>query len=99
MVAAKLAEAPKATGAAGIGPNAVPEKYRNEETPTLAELGITKKTSARAQKLSALPDETFERVRSGHATFRSVSSGYSVVTFISIVFECYVSYCFYWLGD
>jgi len=34
-------------------------------TPTLADLGIDKKTSARAQKLADLPDETFEAVRLG----------------------------------
>lgn len=53
-----LAEAPKATGTAGTlrGKNAsggsvlVPPE---DETPTLADLGITKKTSARAQKLAA----------------------------------------------
>ena len=44
-----LAAAPMAKGAAGIGPNAVPERYRNDQTPTLAELGITKKTSARVR--------------------------------------------------
>lgn len=47
-----------ATGAKGVGPNAVPERYRNK--PTLAEAGIDKKLSARAQKLAAMPMEIFE---------------------------------------
>lgn len=36
-----------------------------DTAPTLAELGIDKKTSARAQRLAALSDEAFEAVRSG----------------------------------
>jgi len=59
-----LRDTPKATGAAGIGKeqSAVPDEYRTQP-PTLADLGIDKKTSARAQKLADLPDETFEAVR------------------------------------
>lgn len=34
--------------------------------PTLADIGIDKKTSSIAQKLAALPKEQFEQVRSGH---------------------------------
>jgi hypothetical protein len=41
----------RATGAAGIGPIAVPEKYCNQP-PTLAEIGLTKKESVLAQKLA-----------------------------------------------
>ena len=61
-----LRDTPKASGAAGIGKaeSAVPDEYRTQ-APTLADLGIDKKTSARAQKLADLPDETFEAVRLG----------------------------------
>lgn len=49
---------PKATGAAGhAGPgrgNAVPIGNRVSETPTLREIGITKKQSATAQKLARI---------------------------------------------
>ncbi len=37
-------------------------------SPTLADLGLTKRDSAEAQKLAALPEESFERVRSGDQT-------------------------------
>ena len=37
----------------------------SEPVPTLAELGISKKTSARAQKLADLSDETFDAVKAG----------------------------------
>ena len=33
------------------------------ETPTLAEIGVTKRESVEAQRLAALPAETFEQVR------------------------------------
>lgn len=36
-----------------------------DDTPTLAELGIDKKTSARAQRLAELPEETFEAIKAG----------------------------------
>ena len=42
-----LKETEKNTGAKGVGPIAVPDGYRNE-TPTLEELGVTKKLSAEA---------------------------------------------------
>jgi hypothetical protein len=57
-----LKEMPKATGAKGVGPIAVPEENRNQ-TPTLAAIGITKKQSARAQKLADIPAPEFaERI-------------------------------------
>lgn len=53
---------PKATGAKGIGPIAVPDGNRNQE-PTLADIGITKKQSHVAQKLAAIPEPEFrERI-------------------------------------
>lgn len=62
-----LQAAPKATGAKGVGPIAVPKENRNA-APTLAELGLTKKESAIAQKLAALPEKDFEQVREGNVT-------------------------------
>ena len=59
-----LAAMPKATGAAGIGPIAVPEEYRNE--PTLEDMGITKKESATWQKMADIPEEQF------HASMNTV---------------------------
>jgi hypothetical protein len=49
-----LKRMPKATGAKGVGPIAVPDRNRNEPA-TLAEIGITKKQSATAQKLADIP--------------------------------------------
>lgn len=51
-------------GAKGIGPIAVPNKNRNAPE-TLADLGLDKKTSSRAQQLAALPDDAFEQVKDG----------------------------------
>lgn len=56
-----LANAPKNQGTLSRGTKLEPR----DETPTLAELGINRKTSSRAQKLAKLPEETFEAVRSG----------------------------------
>ena len=58
-----LKATPKATGAKGIGKSAVPKGNR-----TLADIGLTKKESALAQKLAELPEEAFEQVRDGHVT-------------------------------
>ncbi|MBW7893677.1 MAG: hypothetical protein H3C27_01085 [Opitutaceae bacterium] len=61
---------PKATGAAGhAGPgrgNVVPMANRVSDTPTLAEIGISKKQSATAQKLADIPaaSETFALLQS-----------------------------------
>lgn len=57
-----LQQMPKQAGARGVGKSGVPNE---NPTPTLSEIGIDKKTSARAQKLAALPDEVFADVESG----------------------------------
>jgi len=59
-----LKETPRNRGAAGIGPIAVPDEYHNQE-PTLAELGLDKKTSKLAQDIYALPEEEIEKVKAG----------------------------------
>jgi hypothetical protein len=65
----KLGEMLKATprneGAKGIGASAVPKENR---TPTLADLGLDKKTAMVAQQLTQLTDDAFEQVREGHET-------------------------------
>jgi hypothetical protein len=71
-----LQTTPKATGAKGIGPIAVPKGNRNK-TPTLEDLGLSKKESAVAQKLASLSDEAFEQVRSGSVT---IAKAVAVVT-------------------
>jgi len=50
-----LIEMPKNTGAAGIGraESAVPKEYRTQ-SPTLADIGLTKKESALAQNIALL---------------------------------------------
>ena len=58
-----LKAAPKSTGAKGVGKSAVPKENR-----TLADLGLTKKESAVAQKLASLPEQAFQQVRDGHVT-------------------------------
>jgi N6-adenosine-specific RNA methylase IME4 len=58
-----LKEVPKNSGAKGIGKSAVP---RGNHTPaTLADLGLTKKASSRAQFVAELPDEEFQKVKAG----------------------------------
>lgn len=63
-----LAAMPKNEGAKGTGANqyggAVPKENRTSP-PTLADLGIDKKVSARARKLAALPAEQFAAVVAG----------------------------------
>lgn len=63
-----LKAAPKNKGAKG---SAVANRNRaqvKDETPTLTDLGINKKTSAVAQKLAELPVAEFEQVREGNET-------------------------------
>ena len=60
-----LRDAPKATGAMGVGPIAVPKWNRND-IPTLSPQGIDKKLSARAQKMAAVPEAEFEGKLAGY---------------------------------
>lgn len=52
-----------AIGSKIIGSKRIPMK--EQERPTLSDLGITKKGSSDAQFLSSLPEEEFEKVKSG----------------------------------
>jgi len=64
-----LAETERATGAPGPGrgkPRTKPVQGFTDALP-LADLGLTRKESSRAQMLADLPDETFERVKSGES--------------------------------
>jgi hypothetical protein len=56
------AKGTRAKGGTTGGPVLVPPA---NDAPTLDDLGITKNESSRAQKLAALPDETFEKVKRG----------------------------------
>ncbi len=60
-----LKATPRAKGEILRGSISVP---RGNDADTLAELGLTKKESAVAQKLAALPDEDFNQVRDGHVS-------------------------------
>lgn len=59
-----LQAAPKAK-ARFDGTKSVPSR---NEAQSLSELGLTKKESAVAQKLAALPEKSFQQVRDGHVT-------------------------------
>lgn len=69
MLGGYLADMPKATGQLLRGSELEP---RGEQPPTLADLGIDKKLSMSSQKLAALPDDQYERIKSGDATERQV---------------------------
>lgn len=77
-----LAAAPKNQGAAteGIGKRGAKGEPRYDQPPTLRDLGIDKKLSARAQKLAAVPEREFEsqmadwRERVGQETERVTTS-------------------------
>lgn len=64
-----LRQAPKATGTAGQGRPALggtdKEPPKQDQAPTLKDLGISKKLSSEAQRLASIPDDAFARVKSG----------------------------------
>ena len=63
-----LASTPKALPGPAAKDKNGDRSHNGTDLPTLAELGITKNTSAMAQQLAALPAEQFERVKSGEVT-------------------------------
>ena len=77
-----LAATPRATGNLRQG-NEIPRGYKSEprenDNPTLSDLGLDKRTSSIAQKLAALPDADFEKVRSGHVTISKAIAAADVV--------------------
>ena len=60
-----LRETERAKGVLKVGPQ-LPNVTTGQ--PTLAELGLTKRESAEAQKLASLPDKEFEAVKEGKKT-------------------------------
>ena len=63
-----LKETPRNKGASGrffTGNELEPVKTAMDNTPTLAEMGIDKKTSKLAQDIASLPEEKFEAVKRG----------------------------------
>lgn len=69
LAATERAKGAQKTGGPGRGKrgNIVLPRLSDDE-PTLSDLGITKRESAEAQKLAALPEEIFEKVKSGEKT-------------------------------
>jgi phage N-6-adenine-methyltransferase len=77
-----LMQQPKARGAAGIGPRKSAKERGSgsvpqSDAPTLADQGIDRKLAARAQKLAAVPERTFEAHVSGvrHRAEKLTTSG------------------------
>ena len=68
-----LAAMPKSAG--GRPPEITGTKSEPVSVPTLADIGIDRKLSARAQKLAALPDEEFAAVASGEVPVSRVIAG------------------------
>ena len=70
-----VAEMPKNAGANGSVVSGSRRKPVKDETPTLAEVGITKKQSHVAQKLAAIPKEEFqERIAVTKASGKRLST-------------------------
>jgi len=67
-----LKEIPKNAGARGIGKSGVPV-----QNPTLADMGLDKKTSKLAQDIASLPDKQIEAVKAGVLSLsRAVSNNH-----------------------
>ena len=66
MLGEMLKVTPRNTGAKGIGKSAVPN--RNSTPPTLGDLGVSRKEAMQAQALVDMPDELFEKVKTGELT-------------------------------
>lgn len=74
-----LKETPRNTGAAGMDLRAVPKENRPKAyEPTLAEMGLDKKTSKLAQDIAALPEEKLEAVKSGLIALSNVNKNVHV---------------------
>ena len=73
-----LAATPRAEGKLKRGP-VVPTVNHGKTPPTLAEIGVSKKESARAQMLAKLPEKTFNAIRSGEKTLVEVARESKVV--------------------
>lgn len=68
----KMGEMLAQTERAKPGPGKKDRSQGFTEPPTLAELGITKNESSKAQKLAALPKDAFDEVRDGKKRFNEV---------------------------
>ena len=66
----RMGEMLKETERAKPGPDKKDRSSASTESPTLSDIGITKNESARAQKVAALPDETFEELKRGKITIK-----------------------------
>ena len=71
-----LKETPRNKGAAGAGINQYTKEVQsqNDTTPTLANLGLDKKTSKLAQDIAELPEEQLEAVKTGVITLAKAFS-------------------------
>lgn len=75
-------ERPMARGTAGMGRPAFGGSIVEppEPTPTLADIGIDKKTSMRAQQLAAMPPERFAQVASGQISVSQATAPASKIS-------------------
>jgi hypothetical protein len=69
-----LQDAPKNTGAAGVGPIALVTAEGNQP-PKLSDLGISYDLSSRAQQIASIPDEEFEQTLAEHRAEQQAVTG------------------------
>lgn len=69
-----LHEAPKNTGAMGVGKSALDTDERTQP-PTLGELGISHDLSSRAQQIASIPEEEFEQTLAEHRAEQQAVTG------------------------